>query len=59
MIRMVLESGISVKHAYLRQYVHLVLKNLQGFAQNPNLRDNSFIFFYELRFTTFGTKGFF
>ena len=48
MIRMVLESGISVKHAYLRQYVHLVLKNLQGFAQNPNLRDNSVTEFWAI-----------
>ena len=39
----ILELGIFTMLDFLRQYVQLVQTLLQGFLNNPNLRDNSVI----------------
>ena len=44
----ILELGIFTMLDFLRQYVQLVQTLLQGFLNNPNLRDNSVTEFWVL-----------
>ena len=55
----ILELGIFTMLDFLRQYVQLVQTLLQGFLNNPNLRDNSVTEFWAINMAPHAYFGFF